>query len=161
MSGSFTLDEELYVKENSRVGGERWSYCKIIKVNTNGSSYDVNVLGMNYVLKNVSPSDLSKNPPGITFGEIQVESLKNEREFIIKQMNDIERMDKTGESVYEDYKKRLSELNAMLGYIGRGGIRQKSKKTRKSMKSRKTRKSMKSRKTRKSKKTRKTIKSRK
>jgi hypothetical protein len=150
MSGSFTLDEELYVKENSRVGGERWSYCKIIKVNTNGSSYDVNVLGMNYVIKNVSPSDLSKNPPGITSGEIQAESLKNERDFVIKQMNDIERMDQTGESVYEHYKKRLSELNAMLGYTGRGGIRQKSKKSRKTKKSKKTRKSMKSMKSRKS-----------
>lgn len=152
MSGSFKLDEELYVKENSRVGGERWSYCKIIKVNTDGSSYDVNVLGMNYVLKNVSPSDLSKNPPGITSGEIQVESLKNERDFVIKQMNDIERMDKTGESVYEHYKKRLSELNAMLGYTGRGGIRRNSKKTKKSKKSRKTRKTKKSKKTRKTRK---------
>jgi hypothetical protein len=150
MSGSFKLDEELYVKETPRFGGERWSYCKIIKVNTNGSSYDVNVLGMNYVIKNVSPSDLSKNPPGITSGEIQAESLKNERDFVIKQMNDIERMDQTGESVYEHYKKRLSELNAMLGYTGRGGIRQKSKKSRKTKKSKKTRKSMKSMKSRKS-----------
>jgi len=148
MSGSFTLDEELYVKENTRVGGERWSYCKIIKINTNGS-YDVNVLGMNYVIQNVSPSDLSKNPPGMTSGEIQVESLKNERDFIIKQMNDIDRLDQKGESVYEYYKKRLSELNAMLGYRGRGGIRQKSKKSKKTRKTKKSKKSRKSRKSRK------------
>ena len=147
MSDDFNVNDELYVKVDSRTG-EKWVPCKIKQINNN-NTYDVTILGMNSVKTNVQNSDLSRNPPSVTGDDMRRQALEKERmdleQSIAQAEERIESSRRDGSAPYyngligkrryEEEKRRLVEIKSMLGYRGgkkRKSMRKRMKKSRKS-----------------------------